>query len=159
MQAGFKTDRNKHIYENIDKIIKFTDYDNVFAIKFVNDKKENSNFVNVLNNKTMMTKDETNLLLPNIKYIETRKSGYGLTKKTLSDIKTIYKNCENKEIHIVGTDYDSCVLAIGFQLFDIGLVPRFYYDLIATHSNNSLDLSIFQSVYKKNFGKNCFIFK
>lgn len=159
MQAGFLTEKNKHIYDNIYNIVNFNDYEYIFATKFINTKKENSNYLDILNYDFMTNDNETKILLENINYIEIKKYGYALPLKHLNQIKSIYKDNKNKEIHIVGTDYDSCVLAIGFQLFDIGLIPRFYYDLIGTHSSNSVDFENFQKVYKKNFGQNCFIYK
>lgn len=157
MQVGFKTEANEHIYNNINKI-NFNDYEYVFATKFQNIRDKNSNYFDLLHYDFMTTDMDTKILLPKkIKYIEVKKSQYALPKNTLNKILSIYKTSDKKEVHIVGTDYDSCVLAIGFQLFDAGLQPRFYYDLIGSHSSDTIKLNNLKKIYVKNFGKNCFI--
>lgn len=157
MQAGFKTESNKHIYDNINKI-NFHDYEYVFATKFQNKKSRNPNYFDVLQYDYMTTDEATKILLPkDVSHIEVNKTSYALPKSTLNKILSIYKASTDKEVHIIGADYDACVLAIGFQLFDAGLVPRFYYDMIGSHSSYGIKLKDFKTVYTKNFGKNCFI--
>ena len=99
---------------------------------------------------------DTELSQLDCNYVEIEKTSYSLPQKALEDIKQIYENSEDKEIHIAGTDYDSCVLAIGFQLFDNGLIPRFYRDVISAR-NVRIKLDDFEKIYTKNFGNNCFI--
>ena len=157
MQAGFMTESNQHIYNAINRL-DFHAYEYIFATKFQNIKSKNANYFDILHYNFMTQDSETQILLPeDLKYIEVKKSSYGLPKASLSKIISIYKASSSKEVHIIGTDYDSCVLAIGFQLFDAGLQPRFYRNMIGSHSVDKIELDEFEKVYKKNFGNDCFI--
>lgn len=56
-----------------------------------------------------------------------------------------------------GTDYDACVLAIGYQLFDRGIQPKFIWDCIGSAASVQLDKDLFEKMYKRNFGKDCIV--
>lgn len=147
LQQKFKTKKNQFIYENLDKI-KFENYVKIYATKFINNK-NNLNFEKLLNFKIESDKIE----IKDIHYSEIEKGTYSLPIEFVRYL----KDQKVEQVDIIGTDYDSCVLAIGFQIFDSGIVPKFYKDLIGTHSIESIDFETIQKMYKRNFGKDCFI--
>ena len=63
------------------------------------------------------------------------------------------------EIYIGGTDYDACVLAIGYQFFDHGFQPHFILDCVGSHSNNPVSKVNFIKLCTKDFGKDCIVRK
>lgn len=153
MQKGFRTERNNHIFEKLNTI-DFSKYDKIFATKFVNSKKSNDNFANVLNNNSMYFGLETELseVVPkNCELVE--KHTFSLPAEFVCELKKL----KAKQIDICGTDYDSCVLAIGFQLFDAGFIPKFYRDILGTHSQKSPEFDAVEKIYLKNFGQDCFL--
>ncbi len=153
MQKGFRTERNNHIFEKL-KAINFSKYDKIFATKFVNSKKFNSNFANVLKYDFMRKKSDIAIdyVVPkNCELLE--KHTYSLPTEFVDELKKL----KAKQIDICGTDYDSCVLAIGFQLFDAGFVPKFYKDILGTHSTKSPKFDAIEKIYYKNFGQDCFL--
>ncbi len=87
------------------------------------------------------------------KHWNNKKYGYSLPKNFI----TTLKNNKIEQVDICGTDYDSCVLSIGFQIFDAGIVPKFYKNVIGTHSKKSISFEEIEKVYTKNFGEDCFI--
>lgn len=96
MQAGFKTESNKHIYDNINKI-NFHDYEYVFATKFQNKKSKNPNYFDVLHYDFMTTDEDAKILLPkDVNYIEVNKTSYALPKSALNKILSIYKASTDK---------------------------------------------------------------
>jgi len=147
LQQKFKTKNNQFVYENLDKI-EFEKYFQIYATKFKN-KNQNQNFEKLLNFKIESDKIE----IGDIHYTEIEKGTYSLPIDFVQHL----KDQKVEQVDIVGTDYDSCVLAIGFQIFDSGIVPKFYRNLIGTHSIKSIDFKTIQKLYKRNFGKDCFI--
>lgn len=92
------------------------------------------------------------------------KETYGLKDRMFSGDKfkvgkKIFDASET-EVYVVGTDYDACVLAIGFQFFDHGFQPHFILDCVgsAAKSPNISKLQ-FMRQCQRLFGKNSIIRK
>lgn len=66
---------------------------------------------------------------------------------------------EGAEIYICGLDYDACVLAIGFQLFDLGFKVSFLLDSISTANVNPMPIKYFKNIILRNFGEKSIIEK
>ena len=152
LQQGFKNKENHFVFNNVNKL-NLGQYSKIYATQFFNDKTRNSNFAKVLKWNKLTNPPKTNLAinLPNIEIV--KKYGYSLPEEFI----TTLKNNKIEQVDICGTDYDSCVLSIGFQIFDAGIVPRFYKNAIGTHSKKSISFEEIKKVYTKNFGKDCFI--
>ena len=147
MQKGFITEQNEFLIKNIENLLKNNTFDNIFATKFINTKK--SPFVRFLNWNKLFDRGGQAIALSLPKHTKIlRKTSYGLKQK---DIQTILSCCGD-EIMICGTDYDSCVLAIAFQLFDNGIKPIIVKDCIGSHST-ALKKAQCLKIFEKNFGK------
>lgn len=96
-----------------------------------------------------MKKEETGLAitLPT-KSILIEKTSFALPEKTF---KKLFKASD--EVYVCGCDYDSCVLAICFQLFDHGFQPHILLDAVGSHSQKSVKKTDFVKICQKNFGK------
>ena len=66
---------------------------------------------------------------------------------------------KDDEIYICGLDYDACVLAIGFQLFDLGFKVGFLLDSISTANVNPMPIKYFKNIILRNFGEKSIIEK
>lgn len=154
VQKGFIKDFNKHVVENINKLLKNYKFDKIYATKFVNYK--NSQFEKFLNWNRMETDSETEIVVKIPK--ETKiinKTSYALPYNFIKKLKINSID----DIYICGLDYDACVLAIGFQLFDLGLQPKFIMNAISTANKNPIKLEQFENIIKRNFGENCVVTK
>ena len=80
------------------------------------------------------------------------KATYGLP---IEKLKEIAKTCGD-EIYLCGTDFDACVLAIGYQLFDLGILPVFVSNAIGSSSSTDRRKTI-EEIIIRNFGKNSLI--
>ena len=145
MQKGFITENNKFLVKNIENLLKKHDFDRIFATKFINNEK--SPFVKYLDYTKFFDGDGTDfaLDLPS-KTVEIKKTSY-----------TLPKILRGGEFYLCGTDYDSCVLAIAFQLFDHGIQPKIILDCVGSHSKNPIPLEDFKKICIKNFGKDSII--
>ena len=148
VQKGFIKDFNKHVVENINKLLKNYKFDKIYATKFVNYK--NSQFEKFLNWNRMETDSETKIAVKIPK--ETKiinKTSYALPYNLIKKLKINSID----DIYICGLDYDACVLAIGFQLFDLGLQPKFIMNAISTANKNPIKLEQFENIIKRNLAK------
>ncbi len=149
MQKGFITKNNDFLIKNIENLLKSVKFDKIIATKFIN--KKDSQYVKFLNYSRFMEKDgggtDFAIKLPK-KSIEVIKTSYGLP-----DIFLIEKG----EVYICGTDYDSCVLSICFQLFDYGIQPKIIRNCVGSHSLNPIPFVDFEKMCRKNFGENSII--
>ena len=127
MQKGFITENNKFLVKNIENLLKNHDFDRIFATKFINNEK--SPFVKYLDYTKFFDGDGTDFAL----------------------------DLRGGEFYLCGTDYDSCVLAIAFQLFDHGIQPKIILNCVGSHSKNSIPLEDFKKICIKNFGKDSII--
>ena len=147
MQKGFITKNNKFLVKNIENLIKSVKFDKIITTKFIN--KKDSQYVKFLNYSRLMEKDETDFAIkPPKNSIEVIKTSYGLP-----DISLV----ENDEVYICGTDYDSCVLSICFQLFDYGIQPKIIKNCVGSHSLNPIPFEDFEKMCRKNFGEKSII--
>ena len=115
--------------------------------------KNESPYVQFLNYRRFLTEDETELALTlpkSAKIVE--KTSYALPEK---DFKKFFK--KGDEVFVCGLDYDSCVLAICFQLFDHEILPQIVLDAVASHSKNPISKTDFEKICRKNFGENSLI--
>lgn len=152
MQQGFINKNNQFLIKNVENLIKNGNFDQIIATKFVNDK--NSQFQKFLNWGKLCDKQSQAFAinLP-ASTVVIEKTSYALRGGDLAC--AINKD---DEIYLCGTDYDSCVLAIAFQLFDIGVPPHIVLDCVGSHSDNpAFSKEDFKKHCQKNFGKNCVI--
>ena len=165
MQKGFMTAGNKHLIGKIEKLINSGGgfFDEIFATKFINFGK--SQYCQHIGWEKMKRSgiSEFAITLPETaKVIE--KETYGLKDRMfIGDKFKVGKkifNADETEVYIVGTDYDACVLAIGFQFFDHGFQPHFILDCVdsAAKSPNISKLQ-FMRQCQRIFGKNSIIRK
>ena len=163
MQKGFINEYNQHLVENINNLIKSYKFDKIIATKFVN--KKDSQYIKLLNWNEMFSSPDIDFALDIPKNaIIIEKCSYGIPYDIfgLSDNITL-KNSTNQiiskddEIYICGTDYDACVLSIGFQLFDLGYTFYFVEKCIGNgYSYKNLNIELIKEIFKKNFGVDCF---
>ena len=157
MQKGFITNSNKGLIENINFQIKSGQYDKIVATKFIN--KENSNYIKKLNWNAMFIGEETDFAIDLPKNaIIIEKTSYGLPLKNFSKNGTeLVENSkkildQNDDLFICGTDYDACVLAIAYQMFDNGYNVSFLNNCIGSSSRNPIDKKIIERILTRNFG-------
>ena len=165
MQKGFINNNNKFLINNIGELLENREgeFDEIFATKFINH--PSSQYVEHLQWIKMQRSklSEFAINIPDkTKIIE--KETYGLKDRMFAGNKFKVGKKEfvsdKDEIYICGTDYDACVLAIGFQFFDHGFQPHFIMDCIGS-ANNSPSISKLQFIKtcERTFGKNSIIKK
>lgn len=160
MQKGFINENNKFLIENIENLLKNQEFDEVFATKFINHSA--SQYVEHLDWNKMKRSGLTEfaISLPaNAKVIE--KETYGLKDRMFAGNsfrvgKKVFSPAQD-QIYICGTDYDACVLAIGYQFFDHGFQPHFILDCVGSHSYNPVSKVNFVKLCTKDFGKDAII--
>ena len=124
VQKGFINQNNEEIVSNINSIV--GKFDVVIATQFVNN--HCTQHSKVLNWNKMMESDEVALAfnLPKNTHI-IQKSTYALPAGVFSERGLMLEENilipKGEEIYLCGTDYDACVLAVAYQLFDNGFVP------------------------------------
>lgn len=155
LQKGFVNDKSKPVLSVVEKLVDEVRFNEIIATKFVN--KEHSFWIEKLNYEFMQNSEETGLALnlnrfDNVKIIE--KTSYGVPKKYLNGFS---KDLKNKQVYICGLDYDACVLAIGFQLFDAKVDFKFILDGIGSFSSRSQSIEQVQKHFKRIFGEDCFV--
>ena len=151
MQKGFINDNNAFLCEKIENLIKNGKFSQIYATKFVNSEK--SQYVKFLNWHKMMTQAEQDFAInlpKDCKIFE--KTSYALSARDLQKLKK-----SGGGICLCGTDYDACVLAIAFQLFDNGIKPYIIIDCVGSHSKQPISKADFEKICVKNFGKDCLI--
>ncbi len=155
MQKGFITDSNKHLVEKINNLIKSKKFDKVIATQFIN--KKNSQYIKSLNWNDMFSSPQIDFAVDLPKdAIIIKKHSYGLPSSMFKQDGLYVKDFilpKTGEIFICGTDYDACVLAVGYQLFDEGYAPKFIENAIGSSSRNPIDKNIIERIMQRNFGK------
>lgn len=147
VQKGFLNKNCDFVVKEIEKLVGRGDFfDQIVATKFVNFEK--SAYVQFLNWRRFLNAEETEigLRLPKKAKI-VKKTSYALSEK---DFKKLFR--KGDEVYVCGLDYDSCVLAICFQLFDHGIRPKIVLNAVASHSQNPIKKTDFENVCRKNFG-------
>lgn len=161
MQKGFINNSNKHLIGHIENLLQKQYFDEIFATKFINHPA--SQYVKYINWEKMKRSElsEFAINLPEkTKVIE--KETYALKDRMFSGdkFKVGKKEFSAKcsEVYIVGTDYDACVLSIGYQLFDHGFQPHFIMDCIGSAAKSSSISKIqFMKLCERIFGENSVI--
>lgn len=151
VQKGFLNEKCDFVVKKIEKLVGGGNFDQIIATKFVNH--DESAYVQFLNYHRFLTKDETKLALnlpKNAKIVE--KTSYALPEK---NFQKLFK--KGDEVFVCGMDYDSCMLAICFQLFDHEILPQIVLDAVASHSENPIPKADFEKICRKNFGEKSLI--
>lgn len=156
VQKGFLNDNCSFVANKIQDLVDNGNFNQIIATKFVNRKE--SQFVEYLNYQRFLTDDETEIALnlpKNAKIVE--KTSYSLAGGGENDFLKLFN--KGDEVFICGLDYDSCVLAICFQLFDNKIQPKIVLDAVASHSKKPMPKAVFEKLCCKNFGKESLIKK
>ena len=155
VQKGFINNKNVKIIPNIEKWIKSPNFDRIIATKFIN--KPDSQYFKQLNWQKMTSSPDIDLAfkLQNEERVTiVEKTSYALPQQAVNSLFD-----EGAEIYICGLDYDACVLAIGFQLFDLGFKVSFLLDSISTANVNPMPIKYFKNIILRNFGEKSIIEK
>ena len=151
VQKGFLNENCNFVVKKIEKLVGGGNFDQIVATKFVN--KNESQYVRFLNYHRFLTEEETELALKLPKSAQiVEKTSYALSDK---DFKRLFK--KDDEVFVCGMDYDACVLAICFQLFDHEILPQIVLDAVASHSKNPISKNEFEKICRKNFGEKSLI--
>lgn len=149
MQKGFINKNNEILINNIKNLLKNYKFDKIIATKFVN--KENSQFEKFLNWKEMKSEEQINFALSFPSCTEViEKCSYSLPIDSLKDFS------KEDEVFLCGTDYDACILAIGYQLFDREVSVKFIKNAISSSSSKNRN-EILDEIVIRNFGKDSLI--
>ncbi len=152
MQCGFISENSESLIKNIENLIKNGNFDQIIATKFVNNGK--SQFKKFLDYDKFCDADEQMLCIKLPKdAVILEKTSYALP----GDLNKFFSASD--DVYLCGTDYDSCVLAICFQLFDFGIQPHVILNCVTSHSHNPIPKEDFRKICIKNFGKNSIIEK
>ncbi len=151
MQKGFINKNTENLPEKVNNLIKNGDFDQIIATKFVNF--EGSQFDKFLGYKKFSGKEEREIVvnLPSDALIF-EKTSYAMRTENLEK-----SFSANDEVYVCGVDYDACVLAICYQLFDYGIQPYVLWDYVGSHSDNPALRNEVEKIFSKNFGKNSVI--
>ena len=155
VQNGFINNNNSKIIPNIEKLVKSLDFDEIIVTKFIN--KPDSQYFKQLNWQEMTSSPDIDLAfkLQNEERVTiVEKTSYALPQQAVNSLFD-----EGTEIYICGLDYDACVLAIGFQLFDLGFKVSFLLDSISTANVNPMPIKYFKNIILRNFGEKSIIEK
>lgn len=137
--------------------------DEIFATKFINhSSSQYSNFIGWDKMKRSELTEFAITLPENATIIE--KETYGLKDRMFSGNKfKVNKKtfaADDTEVFIVGTDYDACVLAIGYQFFDHGFQPHFILDCVGSAAKQpNISKIQFMHQCERLFGENSIIRK
>ena len=151
MQNGFINQNNEFLIEKIQGLVDSNYFDRIIATRFKNFL--GSSFDRLLNWTRLCEKSEQNLSisLPQNALV-VNKSTYAIEESIFKQIFT-----KNDEVYLCGTDYESCVLAIAYQLFDFGIQPHIIIECVGSHSDNTISKRDFEKICLKNFGKDSII--
>lgn len=158
VQKGFINENNRQMLKSIENIV--GQFDTIIATQFVNN--ENSQYVKLLNWNAMLEPEETDFAFKLPKETQIiKKTSYGLPddvfdKQGLMVGKDIVVP-KGSEIYLCGTDYDACVLAVAYQLFDNGFAPKIISSCIGSSSRNPIDKKVIEKIMSRNFGRQSII--
>lgn len=147
MQRGQIKENNKYLVNRINKLVKNEKFDKVIYTRFYNH--EESPFVNFLGYDKMIDEKEVDIcvdmaddcwIFPKI--------SYGLAPQQLNYLKE--KGVD--EVILCGTDIDSCILAIAFNLFDYGIRPYFKWSCCGSKNKNKRIKNSIKNIIERNFG-------
>lgn len=149
VQNGFINDKNSKIVPNIEKLVKSLDFDEIIVTKFIN--KPDSQYFKQLNWHKMTSSPDIDLafnLQDQAKVTIVEKTSYSLPQNIVNSLFD-----EDAEIYICGLDYDACVLAIGFQLFDLGYGVKFLMNAISTANSEPMPIEILKRLLTETLAK------
>lgn len=152
VQQGFVNENCNFVVSKIQRLVESGKFDKIFATKFVNNK--NSQYAQILGYTAFSSgggESELSIKLPAGAVI-IEKTSYAMRE---TDFQKNFK--KGDEVYVCGLDYDACVLATCFQLFDHSIQPKIILDATGSHSKKPIKKADFVKICLKNFGKNCFI--
>lgn len=143
VQKQFKDENGG--YENCLSFIKESDYNEIYATVFTQtlNGEVNCNYKDKINWERCLHCSENDLEFNADKII--LKNGYGI-----KNIENIFN--KNDKIDVIGCNIDACVMAICFQLWDMGIDFRILTDYVYTTSKDFSKNDIIK-IMKPNFGK------
>ena len=107
--------------EKITKLLENSNYETIIFTKFKNDRTKNSFYQDKIHWYKLQKEEEQEFSVPVPKdAIIFEKYTYGLSREQLDKIKSLGYD----EIDVCGLQASSCVDAISFQLFDMGIFPN-----------------------------------
>ena len=148
VQKDMINSNNEFVLDNILHLTQTIRFDKIFATLFKN--RENSQYDNWLNYTKFNNSSIDDLLLNDKLKIDKvfTKTSYSILD---SDLASNFS--PNDEVYICGTDYDACILAIAYQMFDHNIRPFIVIDCVGSHSSNPLSKQEFEKLCVKDFGK------
>lgn len=144
MQNGFmQNEKYKLLSKKIERLANSNYYDRIFATKFINDRNKNPFYQDKLGWQGLTTKEEQAISFDLPKdAIVFKKNTYGLKQKDLNFIKSL----NLQQIDICGVEAESCIHAIAFQLWDVGIFPN----VLVNYMLGNVDM---RPIYVYQFGK------
>lgn len=154
MQKGFINKNNRFLIKRIKNLIDNGKFDVVLATKFENF--SNSQYEKWLSWSKLKNEAEQALETEIEKRanIVIEKNSYAISDEQFS--KWFH---QEDEVYLCGTDYDACVLAVAFQLFDHNIKPYILIDCVGSHSDFPINKSDFERICIKNFGADAIKYK
>ena len=152
MQKGFINKNNEFLIKNIAKIVKLDKFDKIIATQFVNYK--DSQYERFLQWTAIKSSPEVDLAVNLPKGTEVlQKTSYALPSEIFSGggIK------QGDKVYLCGTDYEACVLAIAYQLFDRGTQVHKITDGVGSSARVPVSTEILDKIVSRNFGSGCLI--
>ena len=154
MQKGFVNKNNKPLIKRIANLIDKANFDLIVATKFENF--TNSQYEKWLRWTKIKSETEQEIVSEIASKVDVviSKTSYSLPDEELKKWFHI-----QDEVYLCGTDYDACVLAIAFQLFDHNIRPYILIDCVDSYSIFPIDKEVFEKICVKNFGADCIKYK
>ena len=152
MQDGQLRENNRHLVKKINNYLKKEKVDKVIYTRFYNH--EESPFVQFLGYRDMIDEKDINIAVDLVDdgWIFPKIS-YGLAPQQLNYL----KEKDVDEVILCGTDIDSSVLTIAYNLFDYGIRPYFKWSCCGSKAKNKNVKSNIKYIIKRNFGEESLI--
>ena len=158
VQNYFVNEFTKAIPEKIAQFITKNRFDFVLFTKFVN--REGSNYFKLLNWEKCLGSPDTDIHPALEKFVNESnlfgKASYSIFKA--NGFSDFLKQNDVRKLYLCGVDIDACVLASGFDAFDLGYEVEVLTDLSLSHSGEKLDNAALE-IIKKNLAKKEFAAK
>ena len=144
MQKGFMvSDKYVSLSDKIRNLINKSNYGKVIFTKFVNNKSQNSFYIDKIGWTGLLSIEEQDFSfeLPENSVVF-EKYGYGLASGAMEYLKSL----DIHEIDVCGVKSEVCVYAISLQLWDNHIFPNILVNFV----EGDIDM---QNIYIKQFGK------